>query len=73
MLNEIITIDFQYLKTTFVGLQGTYQLTETKTNDDHSLWQAKYSVDTFKLLETGEYKDIERYKLYDMAESGLIK
>lgn len=72
-MNNIIKPNGEYLTSFFSGEQGRYKLTGTKNNPDSRKWGALDAIDTFKNIDTGEFKDIIRSDVFDKAEKGLIK
>ena len=71
-MNDIIKPNGEYLSSYFNGEQGRYKLTGTSNNPDQKQWQAMNAIDTFKNIDTGEFKDIKRSDVFDKAEKKLI-
>lgn len=69
-MNAIISNNGDYLETTFVTENGTWDLhgTECKLED-----KAGESIDTFRNRETGRFKDISRREVFKKAEQGIFK
>lgn len=71
-MNNIIKPNGEYLTSFFNGIQGRYKLTGIKSNPDNKKWGAMDSIDTFKNIDTGEFKDILRSDLFNKAELGEV-
>jgi hypothetical protein len=69
-MNVIVNNNGEYLETTFVTENGTWDLHGTQCNLND---KAGESIDTFRNRQTGRFKDISRREVYKKAEQGLFK
>lgn len=65
---KILNPDYSYNTTSFKGSNGTWKLVGT----DGSKPRAKDAIDTFLNTTTKQYLDVERFKVLEMQQKGLI-